>query len=290
MRADDWPFATAAERADYERVERLYGALAATVDPADPWSHPDASLLDSASLGRLAALRRCLARRDPLPRDGVARARRRLDRVHLAPRRAPQVGGGRGGGLLRLRPLGVAPGHRGQRRGGGAAWRVALEGRIRLGAVVEAVSVSASGCSRAPRGRRDAAGGCGRLRPARRRARATIAIEGVAPERLASLRAPAERPRRQGGDGLRPLDLGRRRRERPLRGRGRDRLDLAAARRRALGARAARAARAAARRRRRRPRAARPRRARADVRAGGARRAVPCTCGSGAPIRSRAAT
>ena len=50
VRADDWPFATPAERDDYERVERLYGALVATVDPADPWSHPDASLLDSASL------------------------------------------------------------------------------------------------------------------------------------------------------------------------------------------------------------------------------------------------
>ena len=48
--ADDWPFAAAAERDDYARVERLYGALAATVDPADPWSHPDASLLDRSSL------------------------------------------------------------------------------------------------------------------------------------------------------------------------------------------------------------------------------------------------
>ena len=27
VRAEDWPFATAEERADYERVERLYGAL-----------------------------------------------------------------------------------------------------------------------------------------------------------------------------------------------------------------------------------------------------------------------
>ena len=34
IRSEDWPFATAAERAnDYERVERLYGALVATVDP-----------------------------------------------------------------------------------------------------------------------------------------------------------------------------------------------------------------------------------------------------------------
>ena len=51
LRADDWPFATAAERDDYERVERLYGALAATVDPEDPWSHPDATTLDRISVG-----------------------------------------------------------------------------------------------------------------------------------------------------------------------------------------------------------------------------------------------
>ena len=63
MRADDWPFATAAERDDYERVERLYGALAATVDPDDPWSHPEATRLDRDLGRRLVALRRRAPRR-----------------------------------------------------------------------------------------------------------------------------------------------------------------------------------------------------------------------------------
>ena len=220
-------------------------------------------------------------------RDGRALARRRLDRVHLAARRAPQVGGGGRGGLLRLRALGVAPGTRGKRRGG------------RAGRASRSTAASASGrwsrrCRCRRRGARSASraararGGCGRLRAARRGAprrrdrRRRARADRVAPR-------AAEGPRRQGGDGLRALDLGRRRRERPLRGRGRDRLDLAAARRRALGARAARAARAAARRRGGRPeelvhdeleRMYGPARA----------RAAQCTCGSGARIRSRAAT
>ena len=40
QRADAWPFRTAAEREDYERVERLYGALVTTVDPDDPGRTP----------------------------------------------------------------------------------------------------------------------------------------------------------------------------------------------------------------------------------------------------------
>jgi monoamine oxidase len=50
-RGDDYPFRTGAERADYERVERLWAGLVGTVDPDDPWSHPDASRLDRASIG-----------------------------------------------------------------------------------------------------------------------------------------------------------------------------------------------------------------------------------------------
>jgi len=44
-----FPFATDEERADYERIERLFGELVATVDPDDPWSHPDAARLDGVS-------------------------------------------------------------------------------------------------------------------------------------------------------------------------------------------------------------------------------------------------
>ena len=50
-RGDTFPFASAADRADYERVEREWARLAATLDPDDPWSHPDASRLDGVSFG-----------------------------------------------------------------------------------------------------------------------------------------------------------------------------------------------------------------------------------------------
>jgi monoamine oxidase len=46
----EWPpFFDARDIADAERVESACAALAATVDPADPWSHPDAAALDAIS-------------------------------------------------------------------------------------------------------------------------------------------------------------------------------------------------------------------------------------------------
>lgn len=48
---DDW--LTAADRACMERVEAELERIAATVDPADPWSHPDAERLDRLSVGAL---------------------------------------------------------------------------------------------------------------------------------------------------------------------------------------------------------------------------------------------
>ena len=44
----DWM--TAEQRANHDRVEAKFCELAATVDPVDPWSHPDAALLDNTSL------------------------------------------------------------------------------------------------------------------------------------------------------------------------------------------------------------------------------------------------
>ena len=43
------PFFTPADVADAERFEARVAQLAATVDPADPWSHPDAARLDALS-------------------------------------------------------------------------------------------------------------------------------------------------------------------------------------------------------------------------------------------------
>ncbi len=48
---DEIPWMTPAERADNDRIESEFARLAATVDPEDPWSHPDARRLDELSLG-----------------------------------------------------------------------------------------------------------------------------------------------------------------------------------------------------------------------------------------------
>jgi monoamine oxidase len=48
---DEFPWMDDRERADQERVERAFAHLAATVDPDDPWGHPDFTRLDELSLG-----------------------------------------------------------------------------------------------------------------------------------------------------------------------------------------------------------------------------------------------
>jgi monoamine oxidase len=47
---DDLPWMSEPERRDEERVRQEFVELAATVDPDDPWSHPDADALDAMSL------------------------------------------------------------------------------------------------------------------------------------------------------------------------------------------------------------------------------------------------
>ncbi len=48
---DELPWMDEAERADATRIEREFARLAASVDPGDPWAHPDAAALDRLSLG-----------------------------------------------------------------------------------------------------------------------------------------------------------------------------------------------------------------------------------------------
>ena len=50
-RGDEFPFRNGREREDLQRVEGVWGELVASVDPGDPWSHPDAARLDDASVG-----------------------------------------------------------------------------------------------------------------------------------------------------------------------------------------------------------------------------------------------
>ena len=53
-RSYDFPFADTDERADFVRVQGLFVELAKTVDPSDPWRHVDARRLDDVSVGAWA--------------------------------------------------------------------------------------------------------------------------------------------------------------------------------------------------------------------------------------------
>jgi monoamine oxidase len=48
---DGYPWMSDADRASLEAVDAAFAKLAATVDPDDPWSHPDADRLDRLSVG-----------------------------------------------------------------------------------------------------------------------------------------------------------------------------------------------------------------------------------------------
>lgn len=49
---DAFPWMSDADRASYDVAEREFAKLAATVDPDDPWSHPDADRLDRLSVAQ----------------------------------------------------------------------------------------------------------------------------------------------------------------------------------------------------------------------------------------------
>ena len=182
-----FPFASDSERADYARVERLFGELAATVDPESPWSHPDASRLDSASW---AAWLRSV---DALPTTvraveagALAMAAGSSERTSLLSelRKAAAVGDSGFYSYDRWESAQVTEGS------AEVALRMAgeLGERVRLGATVTGVSVSGSGCRVRLEGGEEV------------RAEVVVCalpvsvlhfveLEGVAPERLASLRA-----------------------------------------------------------------------------------------------------
>jgi monoamine oxidase len=50
--ADEFGWMSDEDRASYDAAEAAFGKLAATVDPDDPWSHPDAERLDRISVGQ----------------------------------------------------------------------------------------------------------------------------------------------------------------------------------------------------------------------------------------------
>ena len=184
---DGFPFTEPAERADYERVERLFARLAATVDPDDPWSHPDAARLDGLSW---AAWLRSV---DALPTTcravetgALALAAGSSERTSLLAelRKAAAVGDDGFYSYDLWESMQVAEGS------AEVALRMAAElgERIRLGAAVRSMSISRAGCLvRVDSGEEFRAEAVVCALPVS--VLHGVAIEGISAERLASLRA-----------------------------------------------------------------------------------------------------
>ena len=235
---DEAPWMSPRERADAERLDREFAALAATVDPDDPWSHPQAARLDQLSLGAW------LRERGALP--AVVR-RHELASLSLScdgPERTSLLGELRkhatlaGEGfydLERWEGLRVA---QGSAEVALARWQRELGPRLRLGAVVTEIDIAFA------RRRRDAR----RRRARRRRGRdlrdprrtAARGRDHRAERRAAGVAArPAPRAGGEGRRRLRRVVLAASRAERAGRDRVAVRLDVAAGRRRAVAAGAA---------------------------------------------------
>jgi monoamine oxidase len=183
-RGDDLPWMTDAERADAERLAGLAGELARTVDPDDPWSHPDADRLDRLSvnawLREQGALPAVIRARE-LAHLGVAAGSAERTSL-LSVLRMDAVAGGLGVyDLEAWESMTAAEGS------ATVALRMAdeLGERLRLGAVVRRIEVGARAEVTLDSGERVDADAvvcaipAGPLRD--------VAIEGLSPDRLESL-------------------------------------------------------------------------------------------------------
>jgi monoamine oxidase len=185
--SDGFPVTAPEQRADLERVERLYGQLVASVDPDDPWSHPDAARLDGASVAAWLRSVEALPQTVRAVEAGaLALAAGSSERTSLLSelRKAATVGdtGFYSYDLWESRQVAEGSAE--------VALRMAaeLEGRIRFGAEVAAVSVGPQACTvRLDSGEdvRSEAVVCALPVSVLH----GIPIEGVAPDRVASLRA-----------------------------------------------------------------------------------------------------
>jgi monoamine oxidase len=188
LRSDDgFPFATAEERADYERVERLFGELVATVDPDDPWSHPDAARLDGLSWAAwLRSVEALPSSCRAVEVGALALASGSSERTSLLAelRKAAAVGDTGFYSYDLWESMQVAEGS------AEVALRMGAElgDHVRLGAVVRSMSISTSGCRiRLDSGEELSAEAVVSALPVS--VLHGIEIEGVSDERLASLRA-----------------------------------------------------------------------------------------------------
>ena len=190
--AGGFPFGTPEERADFERVERLFGGLASTVDPDDPWSHPDASYLDGhswaswlRSVGSLPSTVRAIEA------GALALAAGSSERTSLLAelRKAAAVGDDGFYSYDLWECFQVAEGS------AEVALRMGdeLGESVRLSAVVAAMSVGSSGCTvRLDSGEELPAAAIVCALPVT--VLHGIEIQGVTPERFASLRAQRQAP------------------------------------------------------------------------------------------------
>jgi monoamine oxidase len=184
---DGFPFETAEQRADYERVERSFGELVATVDPDDPWSHPDAARLDGLSwAGWMRSIGALPTTLRAVEAGALALAAGSSERTSLLSelRKAAAVGDEGFYSYDLWECFQVAEGS------AEVALRMGAElgERVRLGAVVTAISVSANGCTVTLETGEDvhaAAVVCALPVSVLH----GVEIDGVSPERLASLRA-----------------------------------------------------------------------------------------------------
>jgi len=144
---DDMPWMSEAERADEERVGRAFAELAATVDPDDPWSHPDAVALDAMSLAEWLRARDALSavhRRHELASLSLACDSPERTSLLAELRKQAALGGGGFYDLERWESLRVT--------GGSAAVPSAIVAElgpetIRFGAVVSRIEIRTGACS-----------------------------------------------------------------------------------------------------------------------------------------------
>ena len=179
------PWMDAADLEDLARVDEELVVLSRSVDPGDPWSHPDAARLDSLSVG--AFLRSVGARPGVIRLVETMTLSLSTDSIErtslLAQLRKEAAGGGHGFyDETRWETLRVAEGS------ATVALRMAEElgERVRLGCVAEAIDVAPRGCSVILRGGERVGAEAvvcalpvGPLRD--------VAVSGVSPERLESL-------------------------------------------------------------------------------------------------------
>jgi monoamine oxidase len=185
QRSDVFPFGSEADRADYERVERLWADLVATVDPADPWLHPEAARLDRSSVGTwLRSVDASPATIRRLEVGALALADGSIERTALlAELRKSAQFGERGFYSYEVwESLQVAEGS------AEVALRMAAElgDRLRLGSPVQDVRVGARCRARLGSGEELSAEAIVCALPVG--VVRELTIEGVSPERLASLR------------------------------------------------------------------------------------------------------